>query len=105
MKVRKTERGFVVGEFKDSKGCECSLQESSIATERAVWLGIDDADPQILLPERGWSIVPFPEGTLFNTRMHLNQKNVQQLLPYLKYFARFGTLPQKRLSASKSKKR
>lgn len=36
---RKTERGFERGEFKDHYGEDCSIQQSSLATEDAIWLG------------------------------------------------------------------
>lgn len=35
----KTGRGFGRGEFRDWNGDECSIQESSIATENLIWLG------------------------------------------------------------------
>ena len=37
----KTARGFRGFAFADSYGAVCSLQESSIATESCVWLGLD----------------------------------------------------------------
>ena len=92
---RKTERGFGIIEFKDFNGETCSLQESSLATEAAIWFGPDDANPKLLTPHKGWASVPFPKDTLFTTRMHLTQKQVKQLLPYLKHFAKTGYLPSK----------
>jgi hypothetical protein len=38
---RKTERGFRAGTFRDRYGQECSIQESSLAGEYAIWLGPD----------------------------------------------------------------
>lgn len=32
-------RGFAIGEFLDAQQAECSIQESSLATESAIWLG------------------------------------------------------------------
>jgi hypothetical protein len=68
------------------------LQASSIATESCIWLGTDDADPKVLIPGKGWTKVKVPKDTLFNTRMHLNQKQVQRLLPHLQKFAETGEL-------------
>jgi hypothetical protein len=70
-----TPRGFGVFKFKDRYGSECSLQESSLATESAVWLGVDKD---------------------FNgnecTRMHLTRKQVASLLPALTRFVQSGSL-------------
>jgi hypothetical protein len=41
MKKSKTKRGFVIYEFKDRYGGDCSLQKSSNAEEDQVWLGLD----------------------------------------------------------------
>ena len=41
IKMEKTERGFLRGEFTDRYGHECSIQESSLATEECIWLGCD----------------------------------------------------------------
>ncbi|CCF19126.1 conserved protein of unknown function [Pseudorhizobium banfieldiae] len=90
--MKTTQRGFVVAEFVDRSGVSCSLQESSLANEASLWLGCDDADPKILLPDRGWTQHPFLPGTVFNTRMHLTQDMVKDLLPYLQHFAEHGDL-------------
>ena len=67
----KTPRGFRVVRFFDRYDMECSLQESSLATEDAIWLGVDTHnDP--------------------NNRMHLTQEQVARLLPYLQHFADTG---------------
>lgn len=88
-----TNRGFGRLQFKDRYGHECSLQDSSLATQAAIWFGIDDAKPQICVSGQGWKNVPFPEGTIFHTRMHLTQAQVRTLLPALKHFAEHGILP------------
>lgn len=166
MQTRKTERGFKIGEFNDMDGKLCSLQESSLATEAAVWfgtqdatpmykgepvpfpkdtlfndrmdltchlasmimrrfekflatsmfpviknkpdrygntfsmfasddhetlwLGCDDANPQVC--NFGWKPVPYPEGTTFDIRMHLNKEIIEDLLPLLKSFIQTGSL-------------
>lgn len=92
MKINKTERGFDINQFVDRNGQECSLQKSSIATEDCIWLGINNPNPQILIPGKGWTPVEFPPETLFHTRMHLNIKQVKRLLPYLQKFVETGEL-------------
>jgi hypothetical protein len=92
MKLNKTNRGFGRIDFIDRYEAECSLQESSLATEAAIWFGTNEAKPQVLVQGKGWQPVEFPEDTLFNTRMHLTQKQVKELLPYLQHFAEHGTL-------------
>lgn len=64
----KTNNGFDFVSFKDDYGNQCSLQESSLATEDAVWLGVDDF------------------------RMHLTRKQVKVLFKYLKRFKKTGQL-------------
>jgi hypothetical protein len=83
--VRKTERGFEVLEFVDRCEVKCSLQQSSLATERAIWLGCDDADPQVLVPGQGWTSLEsiMPKGYIANTRMQLTEDQVQKLIVHL----------------------
>jgi len=95
LKRTKTDRGWARIEFKDRYNCECSIQKSSLATEDAIWFGIDDANPQILVPGKGWQPVELPPGTLCATRMHLTQAQVRSLLPILQHFAETGELPVK----------
>jgi hypothetical protein len=63
-----TERGFMRGEFKDRYGKYCSIQQSSIATEDCIWLGVD------------------------NERMHLTQQMAADLIPLLQHFVETGEL-------------
>lgn len=104
LEFKKTERGFAVIEFMDRYGNGCSLQESSLATEREIWLGIDDAAPKIMASEAsslniateettGWVPYPIPDAVLLHTRMHLTQDQVATLLPILSHFAETGELP------------
>jgi len=91
----KTERGFKYIKFKDKYGAVCSLQRSSLATENAVWLGVDDPNPQITAchtPQGGNGWVPYkiPSQVLLTTRMHLTQLQMKQLLPALQHFAETG---------------
>lgn len=85
--TRKTSRGFALGEFKDGKGVLCSIQESSLATQWAIWFGTKDADPRHPGPDGKLIPVPLPEvnhaigqGILFNDRMHLGTKEVGLLV-------------------------
>ena len=93
IKKGKTQRGFRKFEFVDRYGAECSLQMSSLAEEAAIWLGCNDADPKVLVPGEGWQKVEMPPDYVANTRMHLTQKMVKQLLPALQKFAETGELP------------
>lgn len=103
MKDSKTQRGFDYSTFKDLYGNECSLQKSSLATIDAVWLGVNEACPQIMVSKAkqhglepigdcGWMPYPVPEDVLLHTRMHLSRKQVSMLLPYLVRFAETGAL-------------
>lgn len=103
MELQKTERGFALGKFTDRYGAKCSIQKSSLATEDAIWLGIDDPDPEIMasdarklgLPttqENGWVKYEIPKEVLLTTRMHLTQDMVKEMLPFLQKFAETGEL-------------
>lgn len=90
-----TARGFALITLKDRYEVACSLQKSSLATEDAIWLGVDDADPKIPAShtkEGGTGWVPFsiPEDVLLTTRMHLTREQVVQLLPVLERFVETG---------------
>jgi hypothetical protein len=77
IRLEPTPRGFLRGEFVDRYGQICSLQQSSLATEDCIWLGVDrDID-----------------GEAVSARMHLTQALVVALLPALEHFARTGELP------------
>lgn len=71
VEFRKTERGFDLYEFTDLYGQTSSLQKSSLATENAIWFGIDGA------------------------RMHLTSEMVEQMLPFLMRFAYTGDLVER----------
>ena len=91
MKTEKTNRGFEIIKFRDYNDEHCSLQQSSLATEEAIWLGVDKPVPQILTSGE-WKKVPLPIGTILNGRMHLTREQVEKLLPHLKRFVKNGTL-------------
>lgn len=94
LKFRPTNRGFMQGKFIDLYGAKCSLQESSLATQACIWLGVDEPEVKVLVPNVGWQDVPIPHGALRSGRMHLTQKMVKKLLPALQYFAKTGYLPR-----------
>ena len=77
----KTERGFTLIKFKDRYNQPCTLQESSLATEKCIWLGVHS---EIDL-NTGEHLGP-------NQRMHLTQEQVKELLPLLKKFVKTGEL-------------
>ena len=107
LKLKKTERGFGFIEFKDKYNIQCSIQKSSLATEDAIWFGVDDAEPRIMSSDairlglkkreysendNGWCGYNLPDEVLINTRMHLTQKQVKELLPILQNFVETGEL-------------
>lgn len=76
-KLERTDRGFAYIEFKDINGYDCSIQESSLATDNAIWLGCD----------QGIHV----DGECC-ARMHLNREKVAKLIPVLQYFVKHGVL-------------
>ena len=77
IEIKQTLRGFLVGEFKDRYGAECTIQESSLATEACIWLGVNT--------DHNGEAVQFG-------RMHLTQEMARELIPILRHFARTGSL-------------
>lgn len=84
MIYRVTDRDFARYEFIDRYGEECSLQESSLATESAIWLG----------QNRGTHHM----GKCM-ARMHLTVPLVEQLIPKLQHFVETGRLPEPETNA------
>jgi hypothetical protein len=102
-KPQTTSRGFDLHDFHDLYGHSCSLQKSSLASEDAIWLGVNDPNPRILHGDAkrlgvetdatcGWVDYPLPDEVLCTTRMHLSQQQVKELLPFLQRFAESGSL-------------
>lgn len=83
IKMKTSERGFVVGEFKDLYDKECSIQESSLATKPAIWLGCDE----------GTHTKDHLGNEVCLSRMHLDRKRAKQLIKLLQYFIDTGRLP------------
>lgn len=99
METKKTNRGFPIVQFTDRYGSECSIQDSSLATECTIWFGVDDANPQVMASEvmengTGWIKYPLPESVFLTTRMHLAQEQVKEILPVLQRFAETGTISE-----------
>ena len=97
MEIKKTSRGYNIIEFTDRYGEKCSIQDSSLATEAAIWFGVDDPNPQIMASQTpkggtGWVDFPIPKDVSISTRMHLTQEQVRDLLPTLQRFAETGTI-------------
>lgn len=94
MEKRYTERGFGKIEFKDLYGTECSLQNSSLATDDAIWLGCDDTQLVVFEDENMGKYIEttLPKNWSVNTRMHLNKQQVKELLPHLQKFVETGEL-------------
>jgi len=99
IKVRKTERGFGIGNFKDANGESCSIQVSSAMQEEyLLWLGCDEIGLKRFEPGKGWIDVHLEQNHPYgvthnaNTRMHLTQTMVRDLLPLLRNFAATGRL-------------
>ena len=95
MELKKTARGFSYIQFIDRYGAQCSIQKSSLATEDAIWLGVDDANPKILASKTkeggtGWVKYPISDDVLLTTRMHLTVDQVKELLPVLQRFVETG---------------
>lgn len=97
----KTKRGFDVLTFYDDYNIECSLQESS-SVEPHIWLGIDNANPEIMCSDarklglpyaknaNGWQEFEVPKEVLMHTRMHLTKRQVRKLAMKLLKFGLFG---------------
>jgi len=99
----KTERCFSYYMFADLYGNSCSIQASSLATKHAIWLGIENAKPQVMATdakelgieteeETGWINYPVPEKVLMTTRMHLDREQAKELLKILKKFVDTGEI-------------
>lgn len=91
MEKSRTNRGFSIINFNDLYDVECSLQKSSLATEDAIWLGVDDADPKII-DGIGWVPYDIPDDVILNTRMHLNREQAKKLVDAINVFIETGDL-------------
>lgn len=71
-----TERSLGKISFSDDYKQKCSLQKSNAALENKIWIGVDKDI----------------NGKAVNARMHLNQNQLKNILPYLQKFAETGEL-------------
>jgi len=78
LKLKPTERGFMRADFEDLYGSKCSIQESSLADDYAIWLGVHEGSPEY--------------RNTNSHRMHLNREQVEALLPLLQRFVDTGGL-------------
>lgn len=106
MKHSYTNRGFEIVTFEDYYDKSCSIQQSSLATEDCIWLGLDDAEPKIMASvalkygihtaeTTGWVDYPIPDEVLLSTRMHLNREQVQELVKKLNNWLETGSFAKK----------
>jgi hypothetical protein len=86
MELNRTSRGFVHADFTDRYGEACSIQDSSLATEDAIWLGIDHING------REMSSVVGIDPERIPARMHLTREMVAELLPLLQRFVDTGSI-------------
>lgn len=105
IKGSKTARGFDLIEFQDLYGTECSIQKSSLATDDAIWIGVDNVAPKIMARDAaahgvqttettGWVDYPIPDAVLLHSRMHLNREQAAQLLQILQRFVETGEITE-----------
>lgn len=96
-------RGFSYISFEDMYGEKCSLQKSSLAFEDAIWLGIEDVKPKVMVSDanklgistsklNGWLDYQLPPEVHISSRMHLTREQVAELLPLLQKFVDTGEL-------------
>jgi len=92
-----TQRGFKLIEFIDLYEKKCNIQKSSLATEDAIWFGVENANPQIMASKTekggtGWVDYAIPEDVFLTTRMHLTREQVEILIPVLQKFVDTGEI-------------
>jgi hypothetical protein len=83
IEVKNNDRGFAIGEFKDLYDKDCSIQESSLATKAAIWLGCNE----------GTHVKDVGREEVCLARMHLDRKRARSLILLLQYFVDHGCLP------------
>lgn len=72
-------RGFRRKDFDDLYGQHCSIQESSLGTEEAYWIGVHNTGPNISYDDNG-------NCNQESSRMHLSRKQVVNLINELVEF-------------------
>lgn len=79
MKKGETSRGFALLTFKDTYDKPCSIQESSLASYPAIWIGYDGDQEKHPVT-----------GELMTCRMHLNKNMAKEIGLKLLEFAETG---------------
>lgn len=79
-----SDRCLAAGMFKDYNDVECSIQESSLATKEAIWLGMNNG---------GTHTKDHLGNNVCLGRMLLTRKQVKSLIKVLQYFVDHGRLP------------
>ena len=92
IKMRSTNRGFLRGDFVDRYGETCTIHESSLAGEAAIWLGVRNPKPKVCVLGEGWKEIPLPKGAFTSGQMHLTQEMAKALIPLLQKFVKTGRL-------------
>ena len=97
MEVGATQRGFELIEFDDLYGVKCSLQQSSLATEDALWFGPTDAEPKIMASKTseggtGWVPYQISDDVMLSTRAHLSRPMAEQLVAHIQIWLQSGSL-------------
>lgn len=82
-----TERHFARGDFVDRYGSACSVQDSSIATENCLWLGVDRPSIKTGPP---WVDLKIPDDAFISSRMHLTVSQAVALRDVLDRFIETG---------------
>lgn len=86
MKLLQTSRGFTHADFTDIYGEACSIQDSSLATDDAIWLGIDHINAEHMASFAGVDPRKLP------ARMHLSRELAAELIPLLQRFVDTGSI-------------
>lgn len=94
MDIKKNQRGFKNGKFIDLYGEECSIQISSLATDEAIWIGIDKQYLVVFEDENMGKYIEttLPKNWRVNTKMHLSREQVANLLYHLQKFVETGEI-------------
>lgn len=96
MEVKQNNRGFSYAGFTDLYGHEVSIQDSSLATDYAIWLGLDEPYTKINKNGNGpfgpYEDYTLPDNILVWTRMHINREQAQDLIEVLQRFVDTGSI-------------
>lgn len=88
----KTSRHFGRIDFKDANGEPCNIQKSSLATEDAIWLGLNQP-----------KVIAAVDGYVRTSRMHLTLDDARRLIGVLQVFVATGELPEAPVESGKKR--